>query len=224
METRPSFAAPPLRPARFDLSAMETALPETSSPPSAPQAQPGQWPPQPSVPRCAFKPEHAETARLTEMALRSSIMGVVSSLLARIETSVEAAVWRGLQEARLAAAVDSVSDPRPAAPDPPTPRQVRRKRKKPEPAKQDEDPDADLNDLIPLPKVERKAEKPRPGRNRKQKQPVRKVSSAAPVVHHDEGVMSVQELMERERNGGMASEMMMDQSMPTDLFGELGDL
>ncbi len=43
-----------------------------------------------------FTPEHAETARLTEMALRSAIVGVVTTLLARIESSVEAAVWRGL--------------------------------------------------------------------------------------------------------------------------------
>lgn len=65
-------------------------------------------------PYAPFLPEHAETARLTEKALRSAITGLVSCLLARIESSVEASVWRGVQAA-------SSRPPRSPTPRPPPP-------------------------------------------------------------------------------------------------------
>ncbi len=75
-------------------------------------------------PYTPFLPEHAETARLTEMALRSAIKGVVSCLLARIESSVEASVWRGVQSAIASAPASTCVSPRlprSATPRPPAP-------------------------------------------------------------------------------------------------------
>ncbi len=110
-------------------SPLETVLPTSQTTPMQPQPPlpPPQPPPLPQQQQqlTPFTPDHAETARLTEMALRSSIVGIVSSLLARIESSVEASVWRGMQNNNISRNHSSqetcaVLPPRPTSAPPPT--------------------------------------------------------------------------------------------------------